>query len=1255
MFIACLCGRRRPASCGASFTCAMNTTPLVLTSILSRVTDAVCVCAETGALLDGSPAFFDLVRHQLPNLTRTREVDPATKRQFAIDDTPRTRQVLLGIVDAARLPDGSLSERSLPLDDTLLGEHWFVHVERVRFTNGDDGFLITLESEQTELKKHRYEHLITAIARCEHILLTEPVLTSAIGRTVDIIGEAAECDRCYIFQFHDGVDGERLFSQRYEWVGAGIEPEIDNPMLQNMPWEMHEPLFNKLGRGEVMHGLVREAEELFREQMTAQGILSYLFVPIIIEGMIWGWIGYDDCTVERRWLSSEITALFSLSSAIGTAIQKDALRRDLDEYNRRYKLILKTFGEVLWVYDHEQDQLMVSDEWRALLNYEGTNWPTTIGEFSEAVHPDERERLQTSLARFIAAGGDSFIEEFRFLDGTGVYRWLLSRATLDTGNDSTKRMMIGVNVDITRQKETEALLEAREEQIRKIFTLTSDVAYSLDLIDTSRSELLCSDINLFGRPAEELRTHVAHLEQYVHPEDLPLFEAALAGSAKTGTLDIQYRIVLPDGEPRWVQNRGQVHGADGTAQRLLGLILDVDDIKRAELTVRAINQQLEDRVRERTEELRRTNALLYEREQRSRIRSELVSDYTYEFRLTDDGAMLLWNLSDTFAALTGHDISALVNQRYEDLLGRIYHPDDAAVITRHRERLQAGQASSSEYRILRKDGTTLWVEGHARPIWNDTHTRIERVIGLSRDIDEKKRIQLSLEESERKNRAIVEALPDMIFITNADGVYLDFHAQSRSELLRPDGSFIGMSMREVLPAHVADDYADVLMSVVQTGELQIYEYMLDLPHGNRYFEARVRPYGSETYLTIVRDITDRKVDEDRILELNRTLEQRVDERTRALRSSQERYRLITEHSHDLIKIIDANDRCTYVSPSVTRILGYAQEEINGMSLRTLLPDDTNDTRDSFDAMLAQMGSGRPLVMQMRHKNGSLRSLEMIASRMINEDGSEAGILIVSRDVTDRERMTRELELALVREQELNELQRRFVSTASHQFRTPLTVIQSGMELIEMVVETAPEQLQTRLFRQTERVKSEVVRMTDLMNDILILGRHSARKTAFAPEEVQVRDFMTDIIARNFSDRKDGRHVQFDDGCSAGSCWMDPKLIAHVLVNIISNAFKYATTGNPRVWCATTASHLLIHVEDKGIGVPDEDVPNLFQPFYRGVNATQFQGTGLGLTIAKEFVDLHGGTIEIARGERRGTRFTVILPTHRIDHDTHPGH
>lgn len=1195
------------------------------------------------------------MRHQLPHLQRSREVDPASNTQRVIDDSPRTREVLLGIIDTARLPDGTLSERALPLAEHVLGEHWFVHAEDVRFTNGDHGYLITLESEQTELKKHRYERLITAIARCEHILLTDPVLTTAISRTVDIIGEAAECDRCYVFQFHDSSSGERLVSQRFEWAGPGIEPEIDNPMLQNMPWDMHEPLFNTLERGQVMHGLVREAEELFREQMSSQGILSYLFVPIIIEGTIWGWIGYDDCSVERRWLSSEITALFSLSTAIGTAIQKDAMRRDLDEYNRRYKLILKTFGEVLWVWDPAHDVLTVSDEWRSLLHYEHTHWPSSMVEWAEAVHPDERDELLNELTHFITNNGQSFSVEFRFRDGKGAYRWLVSRATLDTDTDGESRMMIGVNVDITRQKETEALLEAREEQIRKIFTLTSDVAYSLDLIDTSRSELLCSDINLFGRPAEELRTHVAHLEQYVHPEDLPLFEAALAGSVATGTLDIQYRIVLPDGDPRWVQNRGQVLSANGTAKRLLGLIIDVDDIKRAELTVRAVNQQLEDRVRERTEELRRTNALLYEREQRSRILSELVSDYTYEFLLNDDGSMLLWNLSDTFAALTGHDISALLHLRHEELVGRIFHRDDAAVIAHHCELLLAGQPSSSEYRILCENGTPIWVEGHARPIWNDAHTRIERVIGLSRDIDEKKRIQLSLEESERKNRAIVDALPDMIFITDADGVYLDFHAQSRSELLRPDGSFIGMSMRDVLPAHVADDYADVLANVVQTGELQLYEYMLDLPHGRRYFEARVRPYGSDTYITIVRDITDRKVDEGRILELNRTLEQRVEERTRALRTSQERYRLITEHSHDLIKIIDANDRCTYVSPSVTRILGYAQEEITGMSLRTLLPDDTNDTRDSFDAMLAQMGSGRPLVMQMRHKNSSLRSLEMIASRMINEDGSDAGILIVSRDVTDRERMTRELELALVREQELNELQRRFVSTASHQFRTPLTVIQSGMELIEMVVETAPEHLQTRLFRQTERVKSEVVRMTDLMNDILILGRHSARKTAFAPEEVQVRDFVADIITRNFSDRKDGRRVQFDDDCSAGSCWMDPKLIAHVLVNIISNAFKYATTGNPRLWCTTTASHLLIHVEDKGIGVPVEDTPNLFQPFYRGANATQFQGTGLGLTIAKEFVDLHGGTIEIARGERRGTRFTVILPTHRTDHDTHPGH
>lgn len=1233
----------------------MATPPLILTSILSRLTDALCVSSERGVLLEATPIFFDLMQHQLPDLRRMRDGQEAAGGQHVIDDSARTREVLLRLIENARLPDGTVNDRAQPLDDDLLGPNWFVHVEHVVFTNGDAGYLISLESEQTELKKHRYERLISAIARCEHILLTEPMLQSAMGEAVDIIGAAAECDRCYIFQIHDAPTGEKLVSQRFEWVGAGIEPEIDNPMLQNMPWEMHEPLFNALARGEVMHGLVRESEDLFREQMTAQGILSYLFVPILVEGSFWGWIGYDDCTVERRWLSSEVTALFSLSSAIGTAIHKDALRRNLDEYNRRYKLILKTFGEVLWVWDAEHDVLSVSDEWRTLLHYEGMSWPSSIREWSEAVHPDDRDELRHGLAHFIEQRGETFNVEFRFRDGHGSYRWLVSRATRDGGIDGTSSMMIGVNVDITRQKETEALLKVREEQIRKIFTFTSDVAYSWDLLDPTRCEVICSGDNLFGRPVAELQSSTTRLEDHVHDDDRVLYAASVAQSLTTGILDVQYRIVLPDGEPRWVQNRGQVQYEDGTAIGLLGLIIDVDEIKRAELTVRAVNQQLEDRVRERTDELRRTNALLYEREQRSRILSELVSDYSYEFRV-DEGVMYLESLTETFTSLTGHDVAALRTMRHEDLLGRIFHPADADVLMQHRETLLAGHPSSCEYRILRVDGSSIWVEGNARPIWNEAHTRIERVIGLSRDIDEKKQIQLSLEDSERKNRAIVEALPDMIFITDDTGVYLDFHARSRSELLRPDGSFLGRSMREVLPPDIADEYAGVLETVVRTGELEFYEYMLAMPHGKRYFEARVRPYGKGTYITIVRDITDRKVHEENILELNRTLEQRVEERTRALRTSEERYRLITQHSHDLIKIIDANDRCVYVSPSVTRILGYSQEEFIGISLRTLAADVADDDPgNSIDGVLERMGSGRPMVLQLRHRNGTLRSLEMIASRMVNEDGGDAGILIVSRDVTERERMTRELELALVREQELNELQRRFVATASHQFRTPLTVIQSGMELIEMIVESAPDALQSKLYRQTDRVKSEVVRMTDLMNDILILGRHSARKTAFAPEAVPFRDFLSDLVARNFSDRSDGRHVQLDDDAPAVVCWMDPKLIAHVLVNIISNAFKYATTGNPHVWYRSTDSHIRINVEDKGIGILPEDVQNLFQPFYRGSNAVQFQGTGLGLTIAKEFVDLHGGTIEVARGARRGSCFTIILPIHRSEHDTHSGH
>jgi signal transduction histidine kinase len=259
-------------------------------------------------------------------------------------------------------------------------------------------------------------------------------------------------------------------------------------------------------------------------------------------------------------------------------------------------------------------------------------------------------------------------------------------------------------------------------------------------------------------------------------------------------------------------------------------------------------------------------------------------------------------------------------------------------------------------------------------------------------------------------------------------------------------------------------------------------------------------------------------------------------------------------------------------------------------------------------------------------------------------GKVIGYQAASHDVTEREQLLCELEQALEKERELNELRALFVSTASHQFRTPLTVIQSGVEIMELYLENLPYEKQARFQKQFNKIQTEVERLHYLMNDILLLGRANAARTPFVPITGDLVKFCKNIIEERYNNvHSHDRSIIFSVEGNVKPVDFDPKLIGHAVENIINNAYKYSSIGNLLLGISFQEDLVRINITDQGIGIPEEDLKNLFQPFYRATNTSEIEGTGLGLAIMKEFVDKHGGEINVSSILNKGTTISVILP------------
>ncbi len=238
---------------------------------------------------------------------------------------------------------------------------------------------------------------------------------------------------------------------------------------------------------------------------------------------------------------------------------------------------------------------------------------------------------------------------------------------------------------------------------------------------------------------------------------------------------------------------------------------------------------------------------------------------------------------------------------------------------------------------------------------------------------------------------------------------------------------------------------------------------------------------------------------------------------------------------------------------------------------------------------------------------------------------------------------KELKAALEKEKELNELKSRFVSMASHEFRTPLSTILSSASLIGKY--TTGEQ-QDKRQKHIDRIKSMVNNLTSILNDFLSLSKLEEGRINVLPETFMFNSFCQSIFEEVWPLLKKGQKLDHHTPESSYFIMADPKRFSQVILNLISNAIKYSPMGST-IQCHTRYENgfILIDIIDQGMGIPLADQKHLFTRFFRASNAINIQGTGLGLNIVRNYVELLHGSIHFESEEGKGTQFHIKFPTH----------
>jgi signal transduction histidine kinase/PAS domain-containing protein len=253
------------------------------------------------------------------------------------------------------------------------------------------------------------------------------------------------------------------------------------------------------------------------------------------------------------------------------------------------------------------------------------------------------------------------------------------------------------------------------------------------------------------------------------------------------------------------------------------------------------------------------------------------------------------------------------------------------------------------------------------------------------------------------------------------------------------------------------------------------------------------------------------------------------------------------------------------------------------------------------------------------------------------------------DATLQKLRENDLKSIINKEKELNSLKSHFINITSHELRTPIAVIMSSAEIIDMILSKPNLDQKIKPENYTTKILAEVNKITDILNDLLIVGQIESGKIKFKPEPVSIKEYIEKIIEENFSTYKDGRKLDYRVQEDGRKVQIDKNLMRHVILNLIGNAFKYSPNkAAPILDVLQTSNELKISVKDFGIGIPEKDIENLFETFYRASNVGNISGTGLGLLIVEHAIQTHKGRIEVNSIEGEGTTISIYIPINNLN-------
>lgn len=573
----------------------------------------------------------------------------------------------------------------------------------------------------------------------------------------------------------------------------------------------------------------------------------------------------------------------------------------------------------------------------------------------------------------------------------------------------------------------------------------------------------------------------------------------------------------------------------------------------------------------------------------------------------------------------------------DEMIGQLL--SDHLIPHRYRAAHEAGMRrflATGEARLLGKTQElfALHRDGHELPVelslWH-VETESGTLFGaLMRDISERKAAEQQLREQEEKYRSVVEnGSEGILVVTGGRLVYCNPFMQ------RTTGRSLESMLGQPFTTFIHPDDVGRVVNNYQRrlkGEEveQHYEFrILTIDNGVVWVElsaVAIQWEGKPATLSFLNDVTQRRKLQEQLIA--KTREQDV----------------ILQSTVIGIALFQAQ-QLQWANSMLENMLGYTQGSLQGRSIGVLFKAE-RDWSEFMPAVMHTLDTTGAYTgeLELIRANGHPIWLQLHGTRLPPSEEGAPVSLWTFIDITERKRAETELLNALAREREFGQLKNRFVSMTSHEFRTPLTGIQSSVDLLADYADRLEPEEKNEIFQQ---IRESVARMTRMLDNILVIGRGEAQKLRFTPRPTNIADLCRQLVNEVTQSRpaEDNRSdILMDIQDVEGEWQLDENLLRHALGNLLSNALKYSPNGgNVHFRIRREDNMLRFDIIDQGIGIPKADQQRLFESFHRASNVGNIPGTGLGLAIVKQSTELHSGNISVNSTPGSGTTFTIKIP------------